>query len=448
MPRLTRREPWRHTRSSASSPPSRARGGQSGGLERPQALRVAARDRRPAGAVPRLGLVEVTGFGGFWFLGPVLVFGLFPILDIAVGLDPTNPPDIGTPGTAGYCRLIPFQFSPDVGQSYVLCFTNEHSILSTTPAAHPIRMGHAGFVETGGGATYDRHTVPRSGSAGACTTSRSRMSCGLPAAAIPRKKLTRLADNNWTLADISSTPPIAAPRCQSVTVSAAPSGVSPAPTVTTRYMYCVSAIDADGAESLPSIHGQCARYQHRRHRGHRVAAVGRRRDGAPTTRCGRHLPAHGDKIPLMSEQFGFAGYAYGTVSPTVISPPISQGPDPAERPVCAGHPDRVRDQRIPERLYAWRTVDRRQRHHRLGRGRVSGARSNTPGAAGGIVGLYIHDPGRDYTAPTMTATGAGSGFAATGTVGPTSGLEPSAVGLFQQTSGVRLDRQQAQCDHC
>jgi alkane 1-monooxygenase len=39
------------------------------------------------------GLVGLTGFGGFWFLGPVLVFVAFPILDIVVGLDPTNPPD-------------------------------------------------------------------------------------------------------------------------------------------------------------------------------------------------------------------------------------------------------------------------------------------------------------------------------------------------------------------
>jgi alkane 1-monooxygenase len=37
--------------------------------------------------------VSVTGFGGFWFLGPVLVFGIFPLLDIVIGLDPTNPPD-------------------------------------------------------------------------------------------------------------------------------------------------------------------------------------------------------------------------------------------------------------------------------------------------------------------------------------------------------------------
>jgi alkane 1-monooxygenase len=36
---------------------------------------------------------EVTGFGGVWFLGPVLVFVIFPLLDMVVGHDQTNPPD-------------------------------------------------------------------------------------------------------------------------------------------------------------------------------------------------------------------------------------------------------------------------------------------------------------------------------------------------------------------
>jgi alkane 1-monooxygenase len=39
------------------------------------------------------GWVSLTGIGAFWFLGPVLVFVLFPILDYAIGLDATNPPD-------------------------------------------------------------------------------------------------------------------------------------------------------------------------------------------------------------------------------------------------------------------------------------------------------------------------------------------------------------------
>jgi alkane 1-monooxygenase len=38
-------------------------------------------------------LVEATGLGVFWFYGPVLVFGIFPLLDLAVGRDRRNPPE-------------------------------------------------------------------------------------------------------------------------------------------------------------------------------------------------------------------------------------------------------------------------------------------------------------------------------------------------------------------
>jgi len=37
--------------------------------------------------------VSVTGFGALYYLGPVLVFIVFPLLDIAIGLDDANPPD-------------------------------------------------------------------------------------------------------------------------------------------------------------------------------------------------------------------------------------------------------------------------------------------------------------------------------------------------------------------
>ena len=36
---------------------------------------------------------ELTGLGAFWFFGPVLVFAIFPVLDILVGMDAENPPD-------------------------------------------------------------------------------------------------------------------------------------------------------------------------------------------------------------------------------------------------------------------------------------------------------------------------------------------------------------------
>lgn len=39
------------------------------------------------------GIDALTGFGAIYFIGPVLVFVVFPILDMVVGLDNSNPPD-------------------------------------------------------------------------------------------------------------------------------------------------------------------------------------------------------------------------------------------------------------------------------------------------------------------------------------------------------------------
>ena len=37
--------------------------------------------------------VELTGLGVFWWFGPILVFGIFSLLDVIVGMDAENPPD-------------------------------------------------------------------------------------------------------------------------------------------------------------------------------------------------------------------------------------------------------------------------------------------------------------------------------------------------------------------
>ena len=36
---------------------------------------------------------SLTDVGAFWFIGPALVFVVFPLLDMAIGMDSTNPPD-------------------------------------------------------------------------------------------------------------------------------------------------------------------------------------------------------------------------------------------------------------------------------------------------------------------------------------------------------------------
>ncbi len=39
------------------------------------------------------GLAQATGLGFFWFYGPILVFAIFPLLDLLIGTDARNPPD-------------------------------------------------------------------------------------------------------------------------------------------------------------------------------------------------------------------------------------------------------------------------------------------------------------------------------------------------------------------
>jgi alkane 1-monooxygenase len=39
------------------------------------------------------GLVEATGLQVLWFYGPLLVFAIFPLLDLVIGMDAANPPD-------------------------------------------------------------------------------------------------------------------------------------------------------------------------------------------------------------------------------------------------------------------------------------------------------------------------------------------------------------------
>ena len=59
-------------------------------------------------------LATVTGWGIFWYLGPILILGLIPVLDLIAGLDRSNPPDdlIKTLEADKYYRWITYLFLP------------------------------------------------------------------------------------------------------------------------------------------------------------------------------------------------------------------------------------------------------------------------------------------------------------------------------------------------
>jgi alkane 1-monooxygenase len=59
-------------------------------------------------------LATWTGWGIFWYLGPILIFGLIPALDYMAGLDRSNPPDdlIATLEADKYYRWIIYLYLP------------------------------------------------------------------------------------------------------------------------------------------------------------------------------------------------------------------------------------------------------------------------------------------------------------------------------------------------
>ncbi|MGH9232812.1 MAG: alkane 1-monooxygenase [Acidimicrobiales bacterium] len=60
------------------------------------------------------GIVEWTGWDGFWWMGPIWVLVLVPILDTVFGTDETNPPEWAVPGLEAdrYYRWLTYLFVP------------------------------------------------------------------------------------------------------------------------------------------------------------------------------------------------------------------------------------------------------------------------------------------------------------------------------------------------
>lgn len=80
------------------------------------------------------GLVHATGLAVFWFTGPMLVFGVFPLIDLLRGTDPTNPPDdvIKWLEQDRYYRWCTYAFLPFQYAGLILaCWLWAHGGLST-----------------------------------------------------------------------------------------------------------------------------------------------------------------------------------------------------------------------------------------------------------------------------------------------------------------------------
>ena len=60
------------------------------------------------------GLVSLTGLGVFWWLGPIFIYLVIPLLDVTFGADPSNPPDdaIAWLEQDRYYRWVTYAFLP------------------------------------------------------------------------------------------------------------------------------------------------------------------------------------------------------------------------------------------------------------------------------------------------------------------------------------------------
>ena len=60
------------------------------------------------------GLVNLTGLGVFWWMGPIFVYGIIPALDPLFGDDPSNPPEeiVAWLDQDRYYRALTYAFIP------------------------------------------------------------------------------------------------------------------------------------------------------------------------------------------------------------------------------------------------------------------------------------------------------------------------------------------------
>jgi hypothetical protein len=343
---------------------------------------------------------------------------------------------IGISGTSGYVRLYPFKFSAAIGQTYILVFS----------------AGYIEFIKNPGGTTFPNS----SNAAFILATPPNHYAVATPYAVsdlpnlkfsqladvltivhhnYPRYNLSRLADNNWTFTAVADPVGPATPTMSAITVTGLPTGSTDPQN--TYYIYAVAAVDTNGNESMssaPLVGGPGIDIGATQGT---VSVFWNAVAGAQYYKVYKGLPSPGGVLPPLSQSLGFCAYAYGTsFADSNIVPDFTKTPLQPNRPF---DPGQVTGYSItnPGTGYPVGATSLTL----AGGGTPSRPAvlypilgSNTAAATAAITGITIADPGSGYaTTPTVAATGgSGAGFAATLTLGPTSGVNPGAIGLFQQ----------------
>lgn len=338
---------------------------------------------------------------------------------------------IGGPGVDGFTRLVPFQFSPVVGQTYILVFADLVLRFIKNPGtpSYP-NSSNSGFIESGG-SPYEVVTPYTAAILPQLKFVQVKDVMYLTAPGTARMKLSRVADDNWTLAEVVSAPTIDAPTISAGTISALPAGSTDPEE--TYYMYRVSAVAADGSESLPSAPFVVGPGLNIGTTQGTVTIFWDPVTDAKWYKVYKALPTQGLKYPDFSEQFGFAGFAYGTIftDSNIVADYVRQ-PIRDVDPFAASQ---IVDYTIAASSADWpvggTTIDVTDA---TGSGAVIYPilDNNDASGVGSIIGLYIERPGSDYTAPTLAAMGGGTTFTGSAVLSDASGTEPEVVGLAQQ----------------
>src|SRR5208337_4083364 len=226
--------------------------------------------------------------------------------------------------------------------------------------------------------------------------------------------LTRTTDSNWAFSPVVPAPSIIAPTSAAATNGGGTAGAA-------YYAYVVTAVAADGTESVPS----------------NIATVYTYAEGylnnvtwvpSPSAKYSIVYKASASGAAILAgAEFGFAGISYGAqFADNIIIPDFTQTPPLHQNPFARG-------QLLPPTITApgsgYTSIT-----YSIATSTGSGAVLEGIEVGNALVAFIVVDPGSGYApTDTITITGvAGSLATATLNVGPQTGTYPSVPSYFQQ----------------
>ena len=251
----------------------------------------------------------------------------------------------------------------------------------------------------------------------------------------PPQELSRIAANNWTIANANFAAPIAAPTGVAVAATVQPTTSTTPPIRPASYGYIVTAIDAKtGQESI----------------GSQMAVVTNGVDISATQ--GSNIVGWTGVTGAVSYNVyaTLANYNTNPASTTLALPPTAGSPvgfvgstnstqfiDPNITPDFAQVPPQHRNPFAPGQVLYFTmggggsgytssaTVS-------ITSGTGTGFSGQPVVVAGAITGVVVYDPGQNYLNTDTVVFTTGSGAAASITVGPATGTYPGVVAYFQE----------------